>query len=244
MSYTGTQVYLPPERTPGSVASWIASKLPGARVLTAPGSAIRVQLQGADVRVALDNAETVRVEAKELAERAPANTRAALRRATWRLEVVPSNPRVDPDDVYNQLLVVFEAVREIPNGVGLDPFDGTFYFNEAAATGGAAPAPVEIEKPVAREAAKMPVPTKVAAKPKKAGARASAAKPKKAGARASAAKPKKASPVRASARPKKASPKKAGARQASVNKTRGAAAKVKAREASAKSSKTRARKRA
>jgi hypothetical protein len=69
----------------------------------------------------------VAVEAKELAERAPAEARALLAGSSRRLEIYGSgNPELD-DDHYNDALAIWETLSELPNTVGHDPFDGSFH---------------------------------------------------------------------------------------------------------------------
>jgi hypothetical protein len=131
MSYTGTQVYVPAESTTKSVSAWLGAKLSGAKLATSERY-IDVTLRGAEIRLELDASPWVRQEAKELAAGAPKNVGNALRKTTQRFVIMPKDPGTEPDDVYNELLTVFEVLRTIPTGVGVDPFDGALYFDEGA----------------------------------------------------------------------------------------------------------------
>ncbi|MDC0715778.1 hypothetical protein [Nannocystis bainbridge] len=134
MSYSGAQVYLPRGPTAAAIARWLAERLPDAEVERS-SSRIVLRLLGAELALAIDRAPHVRVEAQELAERAPAGAARLLRRATRRIEILPRDPRADVDDLYDALLLVFETLRGMPEVVGFDPFDGAFYCADALATG-------------------------------------------------------------------------------------------------------------
>ena len=134
MSYSGCLVYLPPDEDLATLAEWLGEKLTSAKTKVAAGAIEIVFSNGAGIRLALDQHPCVAEEAKELIARAPAAAKEALRASNQRLEIVPSDPRTDPDDVYNELLFVFEALQARPGCVGLDPFDGSVSF--AAATKG------------------------------------------------------------------------------------------------------------
>lgn len=128
MSYTGSSVYFPPTMSLGSLVEALSAAMPKSKV-TALDAQIDVATEKGVVSVVVDRAPHVSLEARELAElqQTPQQASLALRECTWRVEIVPASPRTDPDDVYNELLGVFEALCEHPGAVGHDPFDGAFH---------------------------------------------------------------------------------------------------------------------
>jgi hypothetical protein len=130
MSYTGSLVYLPPKATLKTAAAWL-EQLKGAKVKVT-GSTLLLDFLGASLRLTLDDGPHVKDEARELSAMAPPAAATALCESTRRIEIVPDDPRIDPDDIYNALLLTFERLREMPNCVGLDPFDGTIYCEKPA----------------------------------------------------------------------------------------------------------------
>jgi hypothetical protein len=123
MSYSGTHVYLRAGESLATVIGWLAKRLPAARVTD---SGI-VSLDGAEISLHLDTHPCVREEVVEMAERAPAEVRPLLLQTTQRIVIEPTSRKIDPDDIYNELLRLFEVLRDMPDAVGMDPFDGAFY---------------------------------------------------------------------------------------------------------------------
>ena len=165
MSYSGTQVYFPRSTSLGAIRDVLASRFPEAK-LTANGGNFTLAFDGVKViRVTQDAASHVPDEAKWHGEKATDDaTRAALHRAAYRVEIVPADPRADFDDMYNELLFVFEVLRDMPDAVGADPFDGALYHNAANAT--AASKPASKSKPKAKAKAKAKTKAKPSAKAK------------------------------------------------------------------------------
>ncbi|MBN2492960.1 MAG: hypothetical protein JXR96_00110 [Deltaproteobacteria bacterium] len=126
MSYSGCLVFLPPGTTLESVADWLRLRLDRCQAEIS-GDAILFELDDARIRILLDRHPCVAEEAAELSERAAGPAAAALRESDQRLEIVPADPSIDPDTIYNALLVAFETLWAMPGSVGLDPFDGEIY---------------------------------------------------------------------------------------------------------------------
>lgn len=132
MSYTGTQVYFPASTSADVVRAVLATRFADAK-LTGPDSGLRLAFDDTKViRVSRDDSSDVREEAQWHGAKAEPVIRDALARATQRYVIVPDDPRVDPDDVYNELLLVFEVLRGMPGAVGSDPFDGALYLDNPA----------------------------------------------------------------------------------------------------------------
>ena len=131
MSYTGTQVYYPPSTTLDMIRDVLASRFPEA-LLSPRGDGLTLAFDARKVVfVSRDAADHVPEEARWLGERADAVTRSALEAATYRVEIFPKDPSADPDDMYDELLGVFEALHAMEGAVGADPFDGALYHEGA-----------------------------------------------------------------------------------------------------------------
>jgi hypothetical protein len=163
VSYTGTQVYFPAGTNFAAVRDALATSFPS--VTATPGQILVEVSDTKQIRVSHDTASHVPEEAKELAGRAESSIAAVLANATHRFEITPADPAADPDDVYNELLLVFETLRALPNAIGLDPFDGQLYLDAPTSSS---------PSPTAKAAAKRPTkavakrPTKAVKRPAKA----------------------------------------------------------------------------
>jgi hypothetical protein len=74
VSDSGAQVYLPRSLTAAAIARWLGERLPDAVIERSSGGLV-LRLMGGELALAIDRSLDVRVEAQELAERAPAGTR-------------------------------------------------------------------------------------------------------------------------------------------------------------------------
>lgn len=133
VSYTGTQVYYPPSTTLDMIRDVLMSRFPEATLSVGRGGLTIAFGATQVIDISLDAAEHVPEEARWLGESADAVTRRALDEATYRVEIFPKDPSADPDDMYDELLGVFEALHGMPGAVGADPFDGALYRNGAKA---------------------------------------------------------------------------------------------------------------
>jgi hypothetical protein len=136
MSYTGTMVYYPATTTFDAIRDTLARKFESAKLKASPEDITLAFDKRKIIRVVRDAASHVPEEAKWHSKRAEPAPRAALERATYRVEIAPADPAADPDDMYNELLFTFEVLRDMSDAVGIDPFDGAVYFN----------APVKVRK--------------------------------------------------------------------------------------------------
>ncbi|MCY0987714.1 hypothetical protein OV203_11300 [Nannocystis sp. ILAH1] len=127
MSYSGTQVYFPPSTSFDAIGTALTTRFPLA-TRTASGSQVVLSFGGVKVvRVAHEAYDYVAEEAQWLGTNAAPDIRDALARATHRVVITPDDPAADPDDLYNELLSVFEALYAMPDAVGADPFDGSLH---------------------------------------------------------------------------------------------------------------------
>lgn len=131
MSYTPNQVYFPSATTFSAIEGHLAEQ-EWCSVQLSSASSIRVLVEGTEIRLDANTASHVAIEANELQERAMSpHAKRCLGHAGWRVEIAPQDPRVDPDDCYNALLMLYESLSSMPGAVGLDPFDGSFLVKEA-----------------------------------------------------------------------------------------------------------------
>jgi hypothetical protein len=165
VSYTGTQVYFPPSTSFDAVRDTLAKRVRSA-TLSASGGIIRLAFGGTKlIRIARNDASHIPDEAKWHASKATdTSTRAALERASHRYEIEPADPRADPDDMYNELLSVFEVLHEMPDAIGADPFDGALYHNAANASTTSESGKRSVKPPARKAASKQAATKKVAKK--------------------------------------------------------------------------------
>lgn len=127
MSYSPSLVYLPSALQLDDVVAHLEAKCHPDMVSATSGGRIHLELDGAALLLFVDEDPVVVVEATELAETVPTQCASMLRASTKRIEIGLADPRVDPDDIYNQLLLVFDVLCALPGAVGLDPYDGEVY---------------------------------------------------------------------------------------------------------------------
>jgi hypothetical protein len=157
MSYTATMVYYPATTTFDAIRDTLARKFESAKLKASPEDITLAFDERKIIRVVRDAASHVPEEAKWHGKRAEPAPRAALERATYRVEIAPADPAADPDDMYNELLFTFEVLRDMTDAVGIDPFDGAVYFN----------APVKVVTKPKKKAAKRITKTKKRASKRK-----------------------------------------------------------------------------